>query len=97
MTRSKSAIEDSVKQEKLFYEVLSGGILYSSLKSFLVPRFPRLQRTFTSEDSTCSSESQSPRRPFLMSQREAQRAEIRRRLRRMRPAYVPSEFPEIAT
>ena len=37
MTRSKSAMEDSVKREKLFYDVLSGGILYSSLKSSRVP------------------------------------------------------------
>ena len=39
-----------MKREKLFYEVLSGGILYPSLNSPLVPRFPRLKRTFTSEE-----------------------------------------------
>ena len=39
-----------MKREKLFYDVLSGGILYRSLKSSRVPRFPRLKRTFTSEE-----------------------------------------------
>jgi len=50
-----------VKREKLFFEVLSDGILYSRLKSSLVPRFPRLKRIFTSEELSKSRRGGRPR------------------------------------
>ena len=67
-----SAMEDSVKRERLFYDVLSGGMIYRSLKSSLIPRFPRLKRTLTSEDLSKMRRGGRPR--IYSSNAERQRA-----------------------
>ena len=85
---SKSAMEDSVKPEKLFYEVLSGGILYPSLKSSRVPRFPRLKRTFTSEELSKMRRGGRPK--IYASNAERQRAWYARQ--KARKEYYKSEL-----
>ena len=61
-----------MKREKLFYDVLAGGILYSSLESSRVPRFPRLKRTLTSEELSKMRRGGRPR--IYASNAERQRA-----------------------
>lgn len=84
---SKSAVEDAVKREKMFYDVLAGGILYSSLKSSRVPRFPRLKRTLTSEELSKMRRGGRPR--IYASNAERQRAWYARQKARVK--YYKSE------
>jgi len=77
-----------VKHEKLFYDVLSDGILYSSLKSSRVPRFPRLKRTFTSEELSKMRRGGRPK--IYASNAERQRAWYARQ--KARKEYYKSEL-----